>query len=108
MTVTFTDASVVGPVRMPDVDVLDAGDVVLGTLYDFADDSLPKAGWNWALVHNDGSLGIHNPTFAFTALEAGIAALGGSGPSAATAPVDWRPIVELGFGARQSIAPKKR
>jgi hypothetical protein len=101
ITVTFTDDTVVGPTRLTDVDVLDADDMVLGELYDFADDALPKAGWNWTLVHNDGSLSVHNPTFAFTALEAGITALGGSG---AAAPVDWRPLVEeFGHGASRAI-----
>ena len=44
-------------------------------LYDFADDRLPKAGWNWLLAHNDGSHGIHNPTFVFDLLDASIEAL---------------------------------
>ena len=40
---------------------------VLGELYDsaYVDDRLPKAGWNWLLVNNDGSRGVHNPDFAF-------------------------------------------
>ena len=32
-------------------------------LYDFADHRLVKAGWNYVLVHNDGSGGIHNPGY---------------------------------------------
>ncbi|MGC8756682.1 MAG: hypothetical protein ACP5QW_09205, partial [bacterium] len=27
-----------------------------------------KAGWNYALVEGDGSLGIHNPTYVLTIL----------------------------------------
>ena len=38
-------------------------------------DDLLKAGWNWGLVANDGSLGIHNPTFTSTALNRGRSAL---------------------------------
>jgi hypothetical protein len=49
----------------------------LGGLYDFADASLIKAGWNWNLVNNDGSKGVHNPLFAANVLAASIAALAG-------------------------------
>jgi hypothetical protein len=71
ITVIFVgDDTEFGPYRMSEVDVLDAADTVLGELYDFADERLPKAGWNWNLVNNDGSLGVHNPTFATAALDA--------------------------------------
>jgi formate-dependent nitrite reductase cytochrome c552 subunit len=73
ITVTFLDATTVGPVRMSDIGVLDAGTLVLqGELYDFADERLPKAGWNWNLVNNDGSRGVHNPDFTFLALDSAI------------------------------------
>jgi len=49
----------------------------LGDLYDFADPDLIKAGWNWNLVNNDGSKGVHNPLFATNVLTASIAALAG-------------------------------
>lgn len=102
ITVVFLDQTTVGPVRMSDVDVRDAGMANLGQVYDFADEALPKAGWNWALVTNDGSLGVHNPTFAFTALDAAIAALqqipGPLPPSA-----DWPSLVRPGYGARRSM-----
>jgi hypothetical protein len=52
----------------------DAGPT-LGGLYDFADPDLIKAGWNWNLVNNDGSKGVHNPGFATNVLAASIAAL---------------------------------
>jgi formate-dependent nitrite reductase cytochrome c552 subunit len=68
-TVTLTDTTVVGPVRLSDVDVLDSSSTVLGELYEFADDTVPKAGWNWNLVSNDGSKGIHNPNFALGVLD---------------------------------------
>jgi hypothetical protein len=66
-----------GPYRLSDIDVVDPGMVVLGALYAFASDELPQAGWNWTLVHNDSSLGIHNPTYAYQVLGAGLNALGG-------------------------------
>ena len=49
----------------------------LGGLYDFADTDLIKAGWNWNLVNNDGSKGVHNPLFATNVLTASINALAG-------------------------------
>jgi hypothetical protein len=70
--VTFTDETSTGMSRLPDTLVLDATDTELGELYDFADDRLPQSGWNWLLVHNDGSLGVHNPTFAGDILDATI------------------------------------
>jgi hypothetical protein len=75
MTVTFTDTSTFGPYRMTDVDVLDPSMVVLGQLYDFAFPNLIKSGWNWNLIHNDGSLGVHNVTYSNEVLSASIAAL---------------------------------
>jgi len=57
---------------------------VLGQLYDFADPNLIKGGWNWLLVHSDGSLGVHNPTYSYLVLSSAIAALN---PGAA--PLEW-------------------
>jgi hypothetical protein len=75
ITVTFTDTTVVGPTRMPDIDVVDAFNVVQGELYDFAHPTIPKAGWNYLLAHNDGSRGVHNPDFVFAAMNSAIDAL---------------------------------
>jgi hypothetical protein len=67
MTVTLTDGTTVGPIGVSNVDVLDGG-AVIGELYDFADPRLIKSGWNWNLVNNDGSKGVHNPKFAMAVL----------------------------------------
>lgn len=75
VTITFSDETSVGPVGLPDVIVLDAGDNELGELYSVADARLPKAGWNYFLVHNDGSHGVHNPSFVFEVLSASANAL---------------------------------
>jgi len=75
IAVTLTDDTAVDLTRMTDIDVLAADDTVLGTLYDVADARLPKAGWNWNLIHSDGSHGVHNPSFALQVLEASISAL---------------------------------
>jgi hypothetical protein len=75
ITVTLTGGATLGPLRISDVDVVDPGSAVLGMLYDFADERLIKLGWNWNLIHNDSSRGIHNPSFALAALDAGIDAL---------------------------------
>ncbi|MDY7107338.1 MAG: carboxypeptidase regulatory-like domain-containing protein [Planctomycetota bacterium] len=84
MTVTFADESVSGPYRMSDITILDANQNELGAFYDFADPNLIKAGWNWLLVHNDGSLGVHNPTYSYLVMSNAIAALD---PGAA--PLHW-------------------
>ncbi len=74
ITVTFTDATVVGPVRMNDVEVVPPAGGAFD-LYNVADPSLIKAGWNYNLVNNDGSLGVHNPSFVGDLLNGAIAAL---------------------------------
>ncbi len=88
---TFKDTTTVGPLRVTDIDVVDATSAVLGELYDFADPSLTKAGWTWNLIHRDGSHGVHNPTFAFTALDAARDALLGGTPGALQLLRDSRP-----------------
>lgn len=70
--VTFADKSVTEALSLGDVLVLDGGNNELGELYDFADNRLVKAGWNYILVHSDGSEGVHNPTFVFDVLEMSI------------------------------------
>ena len=52
----------------------DAGPT-LGALYTFADPVLMKAGWNYLLVEQDGSKGVHNPLFATNVLIESIWAL---------------------------------
>jgi hypothetical protein len=90
ITVTFTDETVLGPFSMNDVLVLDADMQELGEFYDFADPALVKGGWNWTLVHNDASLGVHNPTFAFTAMTNALTAI----DPLVDVPVDWRTLLE--------------
>jgi hypothetical protein len=46
-------------------------------LHLFAEDELLEARWNWALVHSDGSRGVHNPSFVLEVLDASIDALQG-------------------------------
>ena len=76
ITVTFADGRIVGPMRMNDVTVVDASGELPGEeLYDFADDRLIKAGWNWNLANNDGSKGGHNPPFVFEFMDAAVDAL---------------------------------
>ena len=36
------------------------------------DDPLGKAGWNWFLIHGDGSHGIHNPEYIMELLRTSI------------------------------------
>lgn len=72
ITVNLADGQSLGPFRMNDLTVLDATDTDIGQLYDFADERLIKAGWNWNLAMNDGSKGVHNPPFVFAFLDASI------------------------------------
>jgi len=44
-----------------------------------AGDPLIKAGWNYFLLHGDGSEGVHNPSFTMDVIRASIAALAPSG-----------------------------
>ena len=62
ITVTFTSGATIGPVALNAVDVLDGG-VSVGAIYDVADERLVKAGWNLNLAINDGSRGVHYPSF---------------------------------------------
>jgi hypothetical protein len=39
------------------------------------DDPLAKAGWNYFLIHGDGSHGVHNPPFTLDVIKASLAAL---------------------------------
>ncbi len=59
--------------------------VTIAPIRDFAHEDLLKSGWNFFLVHNDGSTGVHNPFFANSALIAArdaIVALDGPGAAA--------------------------
>ena len=52
------------------------GSVLSITLPDSANgQTIAKAGWNYFLLHGDGSGGIHNPTFTLNVLNASINAL---------------------------------
>jgi hypothetical protein len=71
MAITFTDGSEVGLTAMTSIDVVPPmGETV--DLYRVANPFLIKAGWNWNLVHNDGSRGVHNPNFVFQVLKRSI------------------------------------
>jgi hypothetical protein len=75
ITVVLSDGTALGPFGVNNVNVLDAAQTEIGQLYDFADERLIKSGWNWNLLIDDGSRGIHNPSFVFNVLDASIDAL---------------------------------
>jgi hypothetical protein len=60
----------------------------LGTIVDFAPSALLKAGWNYLLVHNDGSHGAHNPSFANSVLASAIKGLADDVATVQTPPVN--------------------
>lgn len=82
LTLTLTDQSVVGPVSANSIDILDGGMNFIEGYYDSAPPGMLKAGWNYALVSNDGSMGVHNPSYAYAVMVSGIDALD---PAAAAA-----------------------
>jgi hypothetical protein len=107
MTVTFGNGSVVGPLRMSDIEVVPAtGDPF--DLYDVADPILIKSGWNWNLIHNDGSMGVHNSTFVEDILEtstiaiidAGIAGGDGTGIGTIGCEADYSYWTEIAVNAQ--------
>ncbi|RJP36814.1 MAG: hypothetical protein C4547_06745 [Phycisphaerales bacterium] len=65
VTFTLADGAVLEAHSVADISVLDGGGEVVGVLFDFADEEgvLVRAGWNWNLVTNDGSKGVHYPSF---------------------------------------------
>jgi hypothetical protein len=69
ITVTLTDGRTRNLVGMNSVKVVPPMGSPFG-IYDVAPPNLMKAFWNWALVTNDGSLGVHNPTFASRVINA--------------------------------------
>jgi hypothetical protein len=103
MTVTKLDGTF-GPYRMNDIDIVQPDDpnppILIGAFYDFADPDLIKSGWNWLMVHNDGSYGVHNPTYSYLLLQESIEAL--SPAAAATMP---RPAW-IDQDVARSIAPR--
>ncbi len=80
--VTMMDATVLGPMSMNDVEVVPTDEEPYD-IYDDAAPFLPKSGWNYLLFHNDGSLGVHNPSWTMEIVEDTMEAIeegGGSGP----------------------------
>jgi uncharacterized protein (TIGR03382 family) len=73
-----------GLMRVDRVKVVGADDMERGHLYDFAWEAIPKAGWNWALVHHDGSTGAHNNAYINDVLDASMDALAAPEPGSAS------------------------
>lgn len=90
-TVVLADDTELGPFRLPDIEVIRPAPMPPLAITDVAEEGLLKAGWNWALVTNDGSMGVHNPRFALEVLDAARDAVGGAGRGGprATLPQEW-------------------
>lgn len=91
MAVTFTDSTVVGPIAMNSVKVVSAGGDAVN-FYSVADESLPKAGWNYNLLHSDGSRGVHNPAWTTAVLESSKSAIENGGGGSAVDPGGVGPV----------------
>jgi len=68
--VNLAGVGMVGPVGLNSIDVIAGGDTI--GFDDLMDDRVLKAGWNYWLLHSDGSHGVHNPRFARAILEASL------------------------------------
>ncbi|MGD8440709.1 MAG: multiheme c-type cytochrome [Holophagae bacterium] len=69
LIVTLSDNMEYGPYGVGNIDVVPAaGDPV--AIWTVAPGDLLKSGWNFLLFETDGSLGVHNPSFAEDVLEA--------------------------------------
>jgi hypothetical protein len=65
---------------MSDIDVVSGASTAV-ELYSVMDQSVPKAGWNYMMVTNDRSAGVHNPTFVKQALDVAIFAAKHANPN---------------------------
>lgn len=72
IAVTLSNGTTTNATGLNNVTVVDAADNNLGSIYNFADERLVKAGWNWNLANNDSSKGVHNPPFVFEFMDASI------------------------------------
>ena len=90
-TVVLSDDTRLGPFRLPDIEVVRPAPMPPVSITEVAEQELLKAGWNWALVTNDGSGGVHNPGYALEVLDAARDAVGGAGRGGprATLPQEW-------------------
>lgn len=79
LTVVLVDDTEIGPLAVSSIDVVRPTPMPAVALSDVVEPELLKAGWNWALVTNDGSMGVHNPRFALQVLDAARDAVGGAG-----------------------------
>ena len=59
-----TQLGVVGPIRVQDIDIVPPAPALPFAAYTVTPDVLGKSGWNWIIVHGDGSYGIHYPSLA--------------------------------------------
>jgi len=108
----FADGQVLEEaVALRDIDIIPtAGDPF--TLASIAGDYMLKSGWNYLTLHTDGSMGVHNPTWITSVLDATIGALEGGGipgggnanPVACTSQyVYWTEIAAANQGSAGSV-----
>jgi hypothetical protein len=75
LIVTLSDSMEYGPTGIGSIDVVPAEGEPYA-IVTIAPDDLLKSGWNFLMAEADGSLGVHNPSFAEDVLEATEEALG--------------------------------
>ena len=74
MIVTLSDASTVGPVAMNSVRIVPPTGSPI-PIYNVADPTIPKSGWNLLMIESDASAGVHNPGLVNRVLDVSIYAL---------------------------------
>lgn len=77
--VHFTDGTATGATSLANVKVVRPAPLTTVEIYALTDGKLAKAGWNYFLIHGDGSKGVHNPTWTLEVLDASRDAVGGGG-----------------------------
>ncbi len=87
MALELTNGTFIDFTAMTSIDVIPPMGAAVD-LYRVANPFLVKAGWNYNLIHSDGSLGVHNPNWVLQVLDRSIGALASNlepcGPDADT------------------------
>lgn len=98
-SVTLSDGTVISDMALNSIKVVRPAGAAVEILA-VADPSLAKAGWNYWMVHSDGSKGVHNPTFVNGALDVSLFAVKAIVAANTTPPVGGvNPYVGGGTGS---------
>lgn len=97
VSVELADGSHVEDIALSAVKIVRPGMPAV-ELYSVADPILPKAGWNYFMIHSDESKGAHNPAFVNAGLDVSLFAVQTMNSQAAAAAAGRTPIAAIGGG----------